>query len=57
MHISERKNRTSIPRKSLIRLAAGIREYPPILAAAKARDVDEADTVTTHKDMLSDDFL
>ncbi|CAN5149921.1 hypothetical protein BH09PSE6_BH09PSE6_29960 [soil metagenome] len=38
------------------RLAAGLKRYQPILAAAKARDVGEADTVTIVKDMLADIF-
>jgi hypothetical protein len=46
----------TIPKKVLERLAAGIRQYQPILAAAKARDVNEADTVTIVKDMLADVF-
>ena len=46
----------SIPKKVTERLVAGIKRYQPILAAAKARDVGEADTVTIIKDMLSDVF-
>lgn len=46
----------SIPKKVAERLVAGIKKYQPILAAAKARDVGEADTVTIIKDMLSDVF-
>lgn len=46
----------SIPKKVAERLAIGIKRYQPILAAAKARDVGEADTVTIIKDMLSDIF-
>ncbi len=46
----------SIPKKVAERLVAGIKRYQPILAAAKARDVGEADTVTIIKDMLSDIF-
>ncbi|WP_292992711.1 type I restriction enzyme HsdR N-terminal domain-containing protein [Nitrosomonas sp.] len=46
----------SIPKKVNERLVAGIKKYQPILAAAKARDVGEADTVTIIKDMLSDIF-
>jgi hypothetical protein len=38
------------------RIVAGIKRYQPILAAAKARDVGEADTVTIVKDMLADVF-
>ena len=46
----------SIPKKVIERLVSGIKRYQPILAAAKARDVGEADTVTIIKDMLSDIF-
>lgn len=46
----------SIPKKVAERLVAGIKKYQPILAAAKARDVGEADTVTIIKDMLSEVF-
>ena len=46
----------TIPKKVLERLSAGIKQYQPILAAAKARDVNEADTVTIVKDMLADVF-
>lgn len=46
----------NIPKKVTERLVAGIKKYQPILAAAKARDVGEADTVTIIKDMLSDIF-
>jgi hypothetical protein len=38
------------------RLVTGIKRYQPILAAAKTRDVGEADTVTIIKDMLADVF-
>jgi len=47
---------SSIPKKVAERLINGIKRYQPILAAAKARDVGEADTVTIIKDMLSDIF-
>lgn len=46
----------SVPKKVAERLVAGIKRYQPILVAAKARDVGEADTVTIIKDMLSDVF-
>ena len=46
----------SSPKKVAERLIAGIKKYQPILVAAKARDVGEADTVTIIKDMLSDIF-
>lgn len=44
------------PKKVFERLVAGVKRYQPILAAAKARDVGEADTVTIIKDMLADVF-
>jgi hypothetical protein len=37
-------------------LVGGIKRYQPVLSAAKARDVGEADTVTIIKDMLADIF-
>lgn len=46
----------SVPKKVAERLVAGIKRYQPVLAAAKARDVGEADTVTIIKDMLADVF-
>ncbi|KGQ19778.1 Restriction endonuclease, type I, EcoRI, R subunit/Type III [Lysobacter dokdonensis DS-58] len=45
-----------VPKKVAERLVAGIKRYQPILSAAKARDVGEADTVTIIKDMLADVF-
>jgi hypothetical protein len=45
-----------VPKKVAERLIAGIKRYQPVLAAAKARDVGEADTVTIIKDMLADVF-
>jgi hypothetical protein len=46
----------SIPKKVTERLIAGIKRFQPILEAAKARDVGEADTVTITKDMLAEIF-
>ncbi|MGS0997455.1 hypothetical protein [Rhodanobacter sp. UC4451_H18] len=46
----------AIPKKVAERLVVGLKRYQPILAAAKARDVGEADTVTIIKDMLADVF-
>lgn len=46
----------AIPKKVLERLVAGVRHFQPILTSAKARDVNEADTVTIVKDMLADIF-
>jgi hypothetical protein len=46
----------SIPNKVIERLQAGIRRFQPILASAKARDVNESDTVIIVTDMLSEVF-
>lgn len=46
----------SIPKKVAERLVAGVKRYQPVLAAARSRDVGEADTVTIIKDMLADVF-
>ena len=46
----------SVPKKVSERLIAGIKRFQPILAAAKARDVGESDTVTIVKDMLAEVF-
>lgn len=46
----------AIPKKVEDRLIAGIKRYQPILTTAKARDVNEADTVTIVRDMLADLF-
>lgn len=46
----------AVPKKVAERLVAGIKRYQPILSAAKARDVGEADTVTIVTDMLADVF-
>lgn len=46
----------SVPKKVAVRLVAGLKRFQPILAAAKARDVGETDTVTIVKDMLADVF-
>ena len=43
----------SVPKKVAERLVAGLKRFQPILAAAKARDVGETDTVTIVKDMLA----
>jgi hypothetical protein len=44
------------PKKVASRLVEGIKRYQPILTQAKARDVNEADTVTVVKDVLADVF-
>ena len=46
----------SVSKKVYERLVAGIKQFQPILAAAKSSDVNEADTVTIIKDMLADVF-
>ncbi len=46
----------SVPKKVAERLVAGIKLFQPVLAAARARDVNEADTVTIVKDMLAGVF-
>jgi len=43
-----------IPSRIASRLSEGIRRYQPVIAAARARDVGEADTVTIVKDFLAD---
>lgn len=45
-----------IPKKVEARLAASLKYYQPILAAARARDANEPDTVTIVKDVLADLF-
>lgn len=45
-----------IPTKVVDRLQAGIRRFQPVIASAKARDVNESDTVIIVTDMLSDVF-
>lgn len=46
----------TIPTKIKDRLTAGIKRFLPVLLSAKARDVNEADTVTIVTDMLADIF-
>lgn len=46
----------SVPKKVAERLAAGVKRFQPVLAAAKTRDIGESDTVTIVKDMLADVF-
>lgn len=43
-----------IPAKVASRLGAGLRRFQPIVDAARARDVTEADTVTIVKDLLAE---
>lgn len=46
----------SIPARVETRLTAGLKRFQPILAAAKARDIGESDTVTIVNDLLADIF-
>jgi hypothetical protein len=46
----------TLPKKVAERLSAGLKRFQPILAAAKARDVNESDTVVIVTDVLSDVF-
>lgn len=46
----------TIPTKTKDRLTAGVKKFQPVLLSAKARDVNEADTVTIVTDMLADIF-
>src|SRR4029077_9836178 len=46
----------SIPSRVSDRLASGLKRFQPILAAARARDVNEADTVVIVMDLLSEVF-
>jgi hypothetical protein len=46
----------AIPKRVLERLVMGVKRFQAVLAAAKARDVGEADTVTIVTDMLADVF-
>jgi hypothetical protein len=46
----------SIPTKVSARVSAGLKRFQPILAAAKARDVNESDTVVIVTDVLQEVF-
>src|SRR5687767_11400906 len=46
----------SIPKKVQERLTTGIKTFQPVLTAAKARDLGEADTVRIVTDMLAEMF-
>lgn len=46
----------SVPKKVSERLVVGIKQFQPILAGARSRDINEADTVTIVKDMLASVF-
>jgi predicted type IV restriction endonuclease len=45
-----------LPRRAAERVAAGLKKFQPILAAAKARDVKESDTVVIVTDLLHEVF-
>jgi hypothetical protein len=45
-----------VPTKISERFIAGIKKFQPIVASAKSRDVNESDTVTIIKDLLSEIF-
>ncbi|MDI6809869.1 MAG: type I restriction enzyme HsdR N-terminal domain-containing protein [Candidatus Eisenbacteria bacterium] len=45
-----------LPNKAIERIAAGLKRFQPILAAAKSRDVNESDTVVIVTDLLQDVF-
>lgn len=45
-----------LPQKIIDRLASGLKRFQPILAAARARDMNESDTVVIVADMLQDIF-
>jgi predicted type IV restriction endonuclease len=46
----------SVPTKVSARIATGVKRFQPVLADAKARDVNESDTVTIIMDMLQEVF-
>jgi predicted type IV restriction endonuclease len=46
----------NVPTRVAQRLTTGLKRFQPILAAAKARDVNESDTVIMVTDMLADVF-
>lgn len=46
----------NIPKKVAERLSAGLKRFQPILAASKARDDGEGDTVMIVTDMLAEVF-
>ena len=45
-----------VPSRVAERLSAGIKRFQPVLASAKARDVNESDTVIVVTDMLAEVF-
>jgi hypothetical protein len=46
----------AIPAKVSARLSAGLKKFQPIVASAKARDVNESDTVVIVTDLLHEIF-
>ena len=46
----------AVPQKVSNRISAGLKRFQPVLAAAKARDVNESDTVVVITDMLQEIF-
>jgi len=46
----------AVPAKVAARITAGLKKFQPILAAAKARDVNESDTVVIVTDLLHEVF-
>jgi hypothetical protein len=50
------RNMATMPKKVEERLIEGLKRFQPILTAAKARDVNEADTVVIVTDLLADVF-
>lgn len=46
----------TVPTKVATRIAQGIRAFQPVLESARARDINESDTVTIVKDMLAQVF-
>lgn len=46
----------ALPKKIADRLSAGLRRFQPILQAAKARDINESDTVVIVMDLLQEVF-
>ena len=46
----------ALPKKLEERISGGLKRFQPILSAAKARDVNESDTVVIITDVLQDMF-
>jgi len=54
--LEDQNSMAALPKKASERIAAGLKRFQPILAAAKARDVNESDTVVIITDLLQDIF-